>query len=274
MASSNLPPSILAGTAPKKMRMLIARGLAPIPPGEMLVLLVCLLKDKDPEVCDRAAQTIHGWAEAEILAELRSPGCHASVLEYYASAAKSDVILQAIIANPASPDSLISSLALTAPAQLLESILDNRVRILKSPEILESVRNNPAASAEILRLAQEIEIEFLGGKKKEYAVEFPAEADTPQEPLPNLEFEIPPRNLTLEGLPSDSDARDSEILKRLASLPVRDKIKYALFGNREIRSVLVRDTNKEIARAVLHSPSLRRTKLKALRQCAVSQKIY
>jgi hypothetical protein len=57
-------------------------------------------------------------------------------------------------------------------------------------------------------------------------------------------------------LPIDAEARESEIIKRLANLPMREKIRYALFGNREIRSILVRDTNREVARTVLRSPKL------------------
>lgn len=264
MAQSNLLQSLLAGTVPKKMRLLIARGSAPILPGEMLELLVYLLKDKDSEVSSQAAQTINGWDEEEIHAQLESPDCHPSVLEYFASAAKSDTTLQTIITNPTSPDSLIRSLAAIAPPQLLEAILDNRVRILKSPDILESIKQNPSSTPEILRLVREIETDFLGAKKKEYAVEETAEVQISQKPFLELEFDVPPEDLSIEGLPEDPEAREAEIIKRLAGLPFRDKLRYALFGNREIRSLLVRDTNKEVARAVLRSPKLTDNEVEAI----------
>jgi hypothetical protein len=256
MSQSNLPQSLLNGTAPKKIRMLIARGLAPIPPGEMLELLVCLLEDKDTEVATQAAQTIQSWEAKEIQAQLQSADCPPSVLQHYATTSSSEELLQIIIANPKTPDLLVQTLALTAPTQLLESILDNRVRILKFPGILESIKHNVSASPAILRQVQEIEVEFLGEKKKEYAVDAAADIEQAQQPLPEMEFEVPPEDLTLEGLPLDAKARESEMVKKLASLPVPQKIRYALFGNREIRSMLVRDTNKEVARTVLRSPKL------------------
>ena len=264
MPQSNLPQSILAGTAPKKMRMLIARGLAPVPPEEMLTLLVCLIKDKDSEVSAQAVQTINSWDEEEIRTQLESSNCPASVLEYFAFAANSDTLLQTIIANPTSPDTVIRSIAATAPTNLLEAILDNRVRILKSPDILESIKKNPLSSPEIMRLVQEIETEFLGDKKKGYAVEEPAGMETPQVPSLDLEFDIPPEDLSIEGLPIDADARESEIIKRLSTLPLQQKVRYALFGNREIRSLLVRDTNREVARTVLRSPKLTDSEIEAI----------
>jgi hypothetical protein len=256
MSQNNLPQSLLNGTVPKKIRLLIARGMAPIPPGEMLELLVCLLKDKDAEVSRQATQTIQNWEATEIRAQLQSADCSPSVLEHYATTSGSEELLQLIIANPKTPDSLIQALALTAPSNLLESILDNRVRILNYPAILESVKHNASAAPAILRQVQEIEVEFLGGKKKEYAVDSSTDIEPVQQPSPEMEFEIPPEDLTLEGLPLDGEARESEIVKKLALLPVPQKIRYALFGNREIRSMLVRDTNKEVARTVLHSPKL------------------
>ena len=146
MDQKNLKQSLLAGTAPKQTRMLIAGGMAPIPSGDLLELLILLLKDLDPEVSDRAAETIRAWDQEEIRTQLSIPGCHPSILEYFSQAAPSDRLLRAILSNPSSPDALIASLARTVPSHLLDTILDNRVRIIKYPVILESIRQNPAST--------------------------------------------------------------------------------------------------------------------------------
>jgi hypothetical protein len=256
MSQGPLLQSLLAGKTPKNLRMLIARGLAPIPPNEMLELLVCLSTDNDAEVASQAAETISGWEQEEILTQLQNRDCPPAVLEYFAAAKSPDPVLQAILMNPSTPPKTIESLALTVPRHLLEAILDNRVRIIEFPSILENIRQNPSITPEIQRLVQEIEIEFLGSKKIEYAVETPAETESSQLQAPGFESEIPLQELSLEGLPVDDEARQEAILKRLSAMPVREKIRYALFGNREIRAVLIRDSNKEVARTVLHSPKL------------------
>ena len=256
MDQRNLKQSLLAGTAPKKTRLLIAGGMAPIPSGELLELLILLIKDHDPEVGDRATETIRAWDQEEIRTQLSIPGCHPSILEYFSQAAPSDRMLRAILSNPSSPDALIASLAKTVPSHLLETILDNRVRIIKYPVILAGIRQNPAATPEALRLVREIEVEFLEGKKKEYAVGEPFEADAVQPSTLDLQLDIPSEDLMLEGLPTDTEARQTEIVKRISGLPMREKIRYAMFGTREIRSMLIRDSNKEVARTVLRSPKL------------------
>lgn len=263
MSLSNLLQLLQNGSAPRNIRILVARGSAPLPPAETLELLVCLLKDRDPEVSTAASKTLASWDREEIAAHLRARDCTPSVLEYFAGTETSDSLLQAIIANPSSPAKVVQDLALTVPAPLLEKILDNRVRILEFPDILESVKRNPFATSEIRRIIQEIEAEFLGGKKNDYSIEEAPEPDSTVEQT-LLEPAVLPDDLFLEGLPVDPEARLAELNKRISTLSVRQKIRYALFGTREIRAILVRDTNKEVARSVLRSPKITNNEIEGI----------
>ncbi|MEJ2109103.1 MAG: hypothetical protein P8Z37_04155 [Acidobacteriota bacterium] len=58
------------------------------------------------------------------------------------------------------------------------------------------------------------------------------------------------------GLPIDDPKMEALVSEKLSQLPFREKIRYALFGNRQIRSLLIRDTNREISRMVLRSPKI------------------
>lgn len=247
--------------------MMVARGSSPLPPKDTLALLVFLLKDGDAEVSAQASQTLASWNAEEILSCLQDRACPPSVQEHFAAENSDAPFLQAIVSNPAAPGNIIERLAFTVSAPVLEKILDNRVRILEFPGILESARKNPNATPETRRLLQEIETEFFGNKKTEYAVQEAAELVAPGVPSMDqilMESEIPLEDLALEGLPVDEDSRQAELGKRLACLSVREKIRYALFGNREIRAMLVRDTNKEVSRSVLHSPKLTENEIEGI----------
>jgi hypothetical protein len=233
-----------------------AKGLVPIPLHELLELLVSLSIDADSEISSQAKETIASWDEEDILTQLQSRDCAPSVLMYFGIPTNSDRILKAIIANPLSPEPVLASLALAVPARLLEAILDNRTRIVNSQNIIDNIRLNPSTTSEIQRLIQEIEVEFFGAKRKEYKVERATESVAMEPQTFALEAEIPLEDLSLEGLPPEGEERQAAIGIRLSTLSVREKIRYALFGNREIRAVLVRDTNKEVARNVLRSPKL------------------
>lgn len=256
MSPGNLLQILQNGEAPKNLRMLVARGSAPLPAKEVLEILVYLLKDDDPEISSSASHTLASWDREEVSNYLRAEDCAPTVLEYFAGSETTDAVLQAIISNTATPGKAIEELALSVPASLLSKILDNRVRILEHPAIIETIKKNPFATVEIRRVIQEIESEFFGSKKTDYAVKESAETPDPTLEEVLLESETQLEDLTLEGLPVDPDARQAEIMRQISSLSVRQKIKFALFGNREIRAVLVRDTNREVARSVLKSPKL------------------
>ena len=270
MVQSDLRQSILAGKTPPNHRMAIARGLAPIPSAELLDLLICLREDSNPEIALQASQTLESWDKEGILAQLSQRDCSRAVLEFFAKPQYPGNLHQAIIANPATPGDIIATLALTAPAPLLESIMDNLTRIISFPDILKSIRKNPSATPSIHRIAQEIEYEFMGDKRADYTIEKVDEIGAYDSISPealhtyDLESEIPLEDLTLEGLPQDADQREIAITHKITSMSVTDKVRYALFGSREIRAVLIRDSNKEIARTVLRSPKLRENEVESI----------
>jgi len=230
----------------------------------MLELLVCLLRDPDAEIASQASQTLRDWDKGEVLSQLKERDCPPAVLEHFSGPDSAADFLRAVVANPSSPGKLIASLAPRVPAPLVESILDNRTRILEFPEILDGIRCNPESTPGILRLAGEIETEFFGGKRKEYTVGGAPESESPATTDFIAESEAPPEDLSLEGLPVDPDARQAAMVQKLSSLPFREKLRHALFGTREIRMMLVRDTNKELARAALRSPKLTENEVEAI----------
>jgi hypothetical protein len=255
MSDKNLLKNFFEGNPAKNVRLMAAGGLLPLPPEEMLILLVRLARDPEEEIAREAAHTLKRWPEGETIAQMQSPRCDPEVLEHFAGSS-SPAVQEAIILNPEAGGTVIAKLASSVPAPLLETILYNRVRLLDFPEILHNVKNNPAATPQILGQVQEIETEFFGSKQRSYtAVISEPELPVVQETL-DLEGELAPEDLALEGLPVDPQEREAAILRRIAGMTVRQKMQLALMGTREARAVLVRDSNKEILRCVIQSPKL------------------
>lgn len=262
MASSSFLKSFLEGNPPRNLRLAAAQGLAPIPPAEMLRLLVHLTADPDPEIAAHAAQTLAGWTEDEITPQLQSSDCHPSILDYFARSSSSLAIQEAIILNAAAAGEAVESLAARVPPALMEVILYNRVRLLEHPSILTAIKSNPAITNQIQVMVQDIESEFFTSKKTEYVVEV-AEPVAGQEQELQVEGKLSPEDLGLEGLPIDSQEREAALFKRISLMTVPQRIRLALAGTREARSILIRDPNREVARSVLQSPKLSDTEVES-----------
>lgn len=255
MSENELQKGLIEGNAPKSLRLLAAGGLIPLPPKELLQVLVRLTGDSDQEVSEKAVVSLGGWSDPDIASHLQSAECSPEVIEYF-SGSTSAVLQEAIILNPDAPAHAMSKLAASVCEPLLEMILYNRTRLLEAPEILESIKHNPASTARIIGQVQEIETEFFGSKKLAYTALPTQVASGGEEPVLELKIEGQLDDLILEGLPVDPQEREAALLSRIGSLTVRQKIQLALMGPREARAALIRDTNKEVARGVLASPKL------------------
>jgi hypothetical protein len=246
--------SFLDPATPKSVRMAAARGFAPLSAAEMVQLLVKLTRDADAEISATAAATLANWPEDELLPEIQSEACSPEVLDQVASSSAAETVQEAIILNPRTSSATVATLAKSVAGRLLELILYNKVRILERPEILANAKLNPSFTAESQRLIQEIESEFFGSKSTEYAVETTVEQAKEEAAV---EDEALLSDLcSLEGLPVDPGARESAIFEKLSKMTVPQKIRNAMFGTREVRSILIRDHNKEVARQVLRSPKM------------------
>ena len=279
MSDYDLREMLLSGRAPKNIRLLMAQGAMPLPVQETLELLVHLSRDDDDDISKQAVKTLDNWNESEVLALLRLRECPAVILDYFADIRRPEHFLYAVVANPSASGEAIARLASDASLALLEAILDNRIRIIEFPSILENIRRNPSAGARVIGLVQEIETEFLGEKRKDYSIDSAEEkeavsADSRAVPQDAFDFEAeiakllvsppPDMDLSLEGLASEGDSGDFNIAASISSMSVMEKIKYALFGTREVRTLLIRDTNREVTRAVLRSPKLTGNEVEAI----------
>jgi hypothetical protein len=59
-----------------------------------------------------------------------------------------------------------------------------------------------------------------------------------------------------DGIASETDRARETLLQKISRMTVAEKIRAALMGSQEERTILVRDSNKIVARAVLQSPKL------------------
>jgi len=94
--------------------------------------------------------------------------------------------------------------------------------------------------------------------------------ELPDQPLPPINVEEPlldtlsdlPEVSEIPGVPTDEDAEGVEP-KQLSSLSILERMKLAMKGTREQRAVLVRDSNKLVAAAVMASPKLSEAEIEA-----------
>lgn len=302
--------SIVSGAAPATIRMAAARGLLPLPQTDLLEALVHLALDSDAGVSQAATNTLDEQQPEDLLNVARAPETGASVLGYLASLRESSYELhEAVATHPQTSDAAIALLAGATPhGTLLELITLNQQRLIRAPEIIDAVLQNPARTAEAERRANETRREFfekergvrqvaqeLRARGNNAAAEFFEAADlaplggemsvedawliaqhlevsdvdiddswlarelideamieTAEQTAANVQTVINAERLDAGEVPPERIS----LIRRLMFMTVKDRVKFALKGDREARGILIRDSNKVVATAVIHNPRI------------------
>ena len=253
---------ILSGSAAESIRLTAARGALPLPLQDLVYAQICLLQDEQPAVVQAATESL-GKMTGETLAPiLRDPGCDPIVLDHFARTGRlAGDALEAVIAHPAVLDATLESVAANAPGETLNLIVTNEVRLIKNPRLLEVLRANPHLLPDDRRRLAELERDFIGKEEiKIRPATAPApvlEAAPPEGEPPPPEGEMAPPILTEEEERNFEEAlKRTPAFQKIMRLNVAERLQLAMKGSAEERAILVRDTARMVAGAVLKSPKL------------------
>jgi hypothetical protein len=262
--------------APVPIRMMGAKGLVPaVAPGDLATLLFFLSFDPDPGVRETALKTASGLPERIWSAALRSEGLDAPVLDWLADRMESATsALQAILLNPATSDETVARLASKVPAALVEIIRQNELRLLRNDDIVRGLCRNPNAPASTIDGACDFCVrnglilldvpQIVEAHRRIHGTDpstRPAEdsaAALMAEYGAELAHEVEEKNGTasMPAPTAEQEAKRINMAKRVLQMSVSEKIKLATLGNREARTLLLRDSNRLVSLAAAQSPRI------------------
>lgn len=236
--------------ADPKKKMLIAQGAFPLAPNVQILALGKLLDDPDIEIRKTSQKTIMDMPDS-ILIPLIPQIDNPKTLHILTLAKKDQTnILEAILLSKFCSPQTVEKIALEANQSICTMIVNNQVRLLKHPAIAESLRKNEnVLQSDIERMISFLRMNgvVLEGESSELTLdEIEKILSMPDEDLPEdliKEMEKPP-----------SDEERLSLYRLIQDMSIAQKIKTALKGNKEARSMLVKDSNKLVACAVIKNP--------------------
>jgi len=284
--------------------------MLPLQQSDLLEVLVALATSDDPQIAAAANETLQAETLEDLVVAASAPDTAPAVLAYLATQSDGKhKVYEATILNTNTPDHALASLAATTPhSSLLELITINQQRLVRSPEIIDAILNNPACSGEAERRARETRKEFFEKERgaRQIADELRARGQTAAaEFFETAELTGAAGELSLEDAwliaqhieVSDADLDDSwlpaeryeelitetaadvsanvqrvieservelgqvnpervSLIRRIMFMNTKDRMKLAMKGDREARSILIRDSNKVVCSAVVNNPRI------------------
>jgi len=292
-----LPESIknyVSPNLPKEKRLIAARCEITVTSKVLVQILCWLTKDSDEEVSKQAGNSLNSISQDIISSLVGDETTLPECLDYIARTSSSEEILQQIILNDATLDSTIAFLAENvASHNLVESIVNNHNRIVRSHEILEAVSKNPAVGRTTMEQILSLFKHYLVSTKNVQDYHIDKNDAHASSPMKDYEFSIEGDEADLEVEASVSDGKsffdeielsedlveetEEEITEKksegiffkIKQMSMGERLKLAILGNREARGVLIRDSNRIIACAVLKNPMIIETEIVLIAQSKI-----
>ncbi len=258
--------------APRETRLMAARGALPLPATELATVLFALMHDPDAEVKSTARDSLENLPQGVTDTVLTSD-THPAVLAFFVQHLEAnESALEKIALNPATSDASIAVLAASHHKKIIDIVSGNQERMLRAPDIVEALGSNPLTGrTELERILSFLDVPadlddrpdpdapvsddeaeaalraVLGDSMAEFVSQFVTESDT-------AEYDV------------DGDPEGRGIYQLVQNMSVFQKIKLARLGNKEARSLLVRDRNKLVAMSVIMSPKITDSEIVAIAQ--------
>ncbi|MEM7351113.1 MAG: hypothetical protein AAF657_09930 [Acidobacteriota bacterium] len=244
---TSLLDQILSGTN-RQLQLLAASGLVPLPPEELVPIQVALASSPDGEISGKAREALQ-TLEPRVGANFLANHAGEQELAYFGINAQQPVLIEAILRRRDVPGDLLAQIAPTLSAELQEILVLRQDAIVETPAILVSLERNPQLSAYSKRRIWEYREHLLPKDKvpPKKPEEVLAEADALTEDEIREAIEEAREKPAEGNLEESTGLTDAQI--RSLAIPVR--IKMARGANRQVRSILIRDPNAQVALAVL-----------------------
>lgn len=244
---------ILAGDN-REVQMLVAQGLFPLPPQELVPMQLALTRQDDQELATTARSSLQSL-DPKIAADVVATTDDIQLLDFFGSSLEHPVVLEAILRNRHVSAEVLASMAPKLSSQLQEILLLRQDIIVEEPSILDRMEENP----ELSNFSQRRIDEFREHLVRSEPIAEPVAEDEAEEAEEEVTAEEAAAAIAAaRETPTAGETEEVTGLTeaQIRSLPVPIRTKLARGAPRSLRAILVKDKASMVAVAVLQGNAL------------------
>ena len=270
---------------------MVAGGMVPMKPLIQLCALYQISVTENEELRNKAESTVTRMP-ATTLKQLADQPLLPVVLDWLSQLfATNELMVRSILLNRQTDSETVLSITKNASEAVCELVAQNQTRLLSTPELIEALYFNPMARAStvdrVLDFAarnrldlpnipdyQELVAEIrrdLGEEDEEELAAKDAAFRQAQDALKELETsrtaaekEVADKSassrkaadLFSNEVTEEVEGNSKSAAGRIRDLNIAQRVRLAMMGSASDRAILIRDTNKLVARSVIRSPAV------------------
>ncbi len=258
-----LPPNLhkhVDPSSPKALRSMAAKALVPMAPTQIAATLYILSHDPEQDIVEAARASAHKLPDRILTSALRDEGLDAGTLGFFAEVlADRDNYLELIILNSATSDDTVALLAAHGSPKTCELIAQNQLRLLRHEQLLRDLLGNPNLQRSIADSVSDFAVRsgvsladvpaLEEARRRVFGEQVVEEGPTAAQVVEEF-------GLNTETPEPLEEGKRISLSQRVMKMNISQRIKLATLGNKEARTILLRDTNKLVAMAAMQSPRI------------------
>lgn len=243
--------------ASRQLQVLAASGLLPVPVEELIPLQVELARGRDPELSQRAADALRS-IDPRVAGPFLERQAGEEVLSFFAAESSHPGLIELIVRRRNVPRQVLVDLARRVPPDLQEILILRQDAILEEPAILSALESNPQLSSYTQRRITEYREHLLPRERPPGGAALP-----PPPPVQEMDdadlattLNAVKRMVPVEKEDEELDQQTGLSESQVRMLPIPARLKLSRGASRVLRSILLRDSNTQVALSTLLNNNL------------------
>ncbi len=247
MKLSSIAEKLLNETNIEVIKM-VAGGKFPLPPDELIYVVSVYGLENRGGLKDVCINTIKELPHSFFQNFFKNADIPENILLFLSIVFQDDAQkLEEIFKQPSTPQKIYEMFARHTNPDILRRLIEAESRWVNNPVVIDRLLENPKTPIDLLEKIKFYKKEPKNGKEEviishEDVVVTASDREHYKEFVEEKEID-------------DAEAKRS-LSGKIAKLSVAEKIKLALMGNKEVRSILIKDSNKLVSSAVLKNPRI------------------
>ncbi|GAB4435090.1 MAG: hypothetical protein OHK0040_06210 [bacterium] len=242
----------------KHLRLMVVEGKFPLPPNELIFIVVSYALQNKENIRDECIKSLQNMPPQIIKNFVTQTNPDERCLYFLSYVFQKNIdILRSILQHPNVSVKVLRLFSKLSDAEILKIIIENEEKWINDAEVVNNLLNNKALPREFYqKILQHHKVENQN-------IQSPAQEDKKPQTATinkaNLEKAFAKREeerLFVDEVKEDDEEKKRSIAGKISKMGVAEKIKLATLGNKEVRGILIKDTNKLVCTAVLKNPRI------------------
>lgn len=252
MKLSPIAEKLLLETNIEVIKM-VASGKFPLPSNELIYIVSHYGIDNKGNVKDECIKTLNELPDSFFLNFFNESEIPEKILFFLAYVFQNNPDrLELIFRYPSTPQKIYEMFSKHSNEKVLRRLIDVESRWINNQNVIDNLLNNSNTPIDLIEKIKSFKSSIVENKEiqEEKVITSHEDIVITEEDKKNYEEFVQEKDIG-----DDAEAKRS-LSGKISKLSVAEKIKLALMGNKEVRSILIKDSNKLVATAVLKNPRI------------------